>query len=213
MSEVGFLNGLELPEPKLPDVFDYDASVTRLQDLRDKTGEGFKKLMQELWIARECLAVVTGRPRKVQSKGPKVRSWMEYLEAVGLARSTVHKWLTSFFPDKERKITLPTKPAPKLPLKPSTSGQVPPPKDQALGNAMDKTDWGGGEDPESRDGTRSHIENGNENETPPSPARLNADICVQLTYLRVKVSAHVDAAKIQAAQKLLSELFMLFSAE
>lgn len=208
MNELTLFAGCELPEPKLPDVFDYDASVLRMQDLRDKTGEGFRKLMEELWVARECLAVRTGRPRKVQSKGPKVRSWLEYLDAVGLARSSVHKWLTDIFPGREREITLPAK---RLPLKlpnSSTSEPVMTPKeaaagikDQALNNAMDNPEWNGQEkEPESPD----------RGEPASAPDELNASICERLSVLKIKVATHPDQEKILAAQKLLSELFMLF---
>lgn len=213
--EVGILRELELAKPQLPDVFDYDASVIRFQDIRRKTGEGFKRMIEELWIARECLAVRTGRPRKVKCEGAKTRSWMEFLDAVGLARSTVHVWLTNAFPDRDREITLPAK---KLPPKSSTPERVMTPKeaaaglkDQALGNAIGNAEWGGEENPESRDGTNSHVEEADEDAL--SPAQQEALIRERLIVVRIKISRHPDSEKVRAAQKLLSELFMLFSVE
>lgn len=217
MSGLALFNGLEVTEPKLPDVFDYDASVIKLQDLRDKTGEGFKKLMRELWIARECLAVRTGRPRKVKTKGPKTRSWMEYLNEIGMARSTAHKWLTMFFPDRERKMNLPTKTAPKLPPNSSTPERVMTPKeaeaglkDPALETTMGKSEWtGGNQDQPPAEPNQGGTEKPSPDQTPKD--ELDASICQRLSVLKVKINRHTDAAKVQAAQKLLSELFILFS--
>jgi len=93
--------------PKVPENWDYEASVARVKPLIYKWKNLTMEIVNELWIAREKLSTPAWNKK---SDGTKVPSWAEYCEEIGLIKQVANRWLASIFGYQR----LPSPPLPKL---------------------------------------------------------------------------------------------------
>jgi hypothetical protein len=76
-------------EKRLPEEWDFEDSVLKTRTAVMNWQSISAEILYELWVAREKLSQV-GRPMT------EARTWAAYCKAVGLAKSTVNRWLERF---------------------------------------------------------------------------------------------------------------------
>jgi len=92
-------------------VWNYEESVRRVSEkVREWKAVSLKKstltneIARELYEAREQLDA-RGRNLPNVPNGTYEKGWREYLEEVGLSKSTVHRWLEYYEPNEQRLLT------------------------------------------------------------------------------------------------------------
>ena len=79
----------------------YTSNVT------DVTKQTWSEYLDELYRAREALRNIGGDRRSESFSVPNgtLKSWSDYLTEVGLAKSTVHRWLERYIPEERKLLT------------------------------------------------------------------------------------------------------------
>ena len=87
--------------------WDYNASVERVRPMVIKWRTLTVELVGELYQAREALRNIGGDRRSESFSVPNgtLKSWADYLNDVGLAKSTVHRWLERYIPEENKLLT------------------------------------------------------------------------------------------------------------
>jgi len=91
---------LTVTSPKIPARWNYASSVKRLKAKVYKWNRVTVDLMNDLWIAHEVLTRPGTRSDLVPNE---TRSWNDFLEEIGLGRTTAWRWLQQYDP-VERKL-------------------------------------------------------------------------------------------------------------
>ena len=83
--------------------WEYDTSVERVRPMVVSWKNLTVELVEELYRARETLSKPGERTDLTSSQ--MGRGWMQYLNDVGLAKSTVHRWLERYVPEERKLLT------------------------------------------------------------------------------------------------------------
>ena len=95
-----------IPNKNLPDTWSYQKSVERVRGLILSFKVVSKEMLHELWVAREMLDARGGdRKSEDWKSNVPIGTFGQYLEDVGLARTTAHRWLSQYIPEERRKKT------------------------------------------------------------------------------------------------------------
>lgn len=85
-----------LREPTIPQSWDYEESIKKVQRVLYKWKTMTKEIAEELWIAREKLN--EGRKRTASGTFvPMDKSWAEYCADIGSSKRVVNRWLAAWF--------------------------------------------------------------------------------------------------------------------
>ena len=89
-----------LEKPTVPAQWDYQKSIEKTKQMIYKWQNMTQEIANELWIARELLALSHSEAADVMH-GTKVprNSWSEYCSAIGSSRRVVNRWLKRWFPE------------------------------------------------------------------------------------------------------------------
>lgn len=94
--------------PALPDLWTYEESVKKMQRLIYKWKNMTRDVANELWVAREKLAVdKAGAARIMHDANASCMTWSGYCKDVGINYTTANRWLNKWFPES---LTLANKP-------------------------------------------------------------------------------------------------------
>jgi len=86
--------------PSLPDQWSYGDSVKKMQRLIYKWKNMTRDVANELWIARENLAVSKSDAAKIMhGANAPCNTWSQYCDDIGIAKSTANRWLNKWFPE------------------------------------------------------------------------------------------------------------------
>ena len=94
--------------PQLPDIWNYEDSISKIQPLIIRWKELTIEIVTELWIAREKLS--TQGHKYADGTIVPSASWASYCDSIGLEKRTANRWLASIFGN----VRLPSPPLPKL---------------------------------------------------------------------------------------------------
>lgn len=97
--------------PVLSDVkpWDYDESVSIAKHFYEVLQKNHLDLVRELFAANQALSNPGYRSDLTSSqmrRGPQFRTWEGYLEAVGIARPTAHRWLQLYDSEEDRLLSM-----------------------------------------------------------------------------------------------------------
>jgi len=83
--------GVYLPKPQVPEEWDYQASVRKMERRIYRWRFLTKEILDELWIAHHFLGTMGPKPESV-ANATDCRTWEQYCQAIGADRSTVYRW-------------------------------------------------------------------------------------------------------------------------
>jgi hypothetical protein len=93
--------------------WDYDASVCEVRGLVSGWKSITVDIVGKLWEAREALnAQGRNQYTSIVPNGTIQRGWREYLEDIGLPKSTAHRWLSQYNPETRQLEERQAKPVP-----------------------------------------------------------------------------------------------------
>ncbi len=83
---------------KLPENWNYESSVSKVQQKIYKWKNLSVEILEELWIAREKLSKAGNPHRDLIETNVPIKTWNDYCEEAGLIRKTVNRWLDRYNP-------------------------------------------------------------------------------------------------------------------
>jgi N6-adenosine-specific RNA methylase IME4 len=84
-------------KPNLPEEWNYDESVNKVEPLVYKWKYLSLEMMTELWIAREMLSRVGNPDFTIGTNVPIGKTWAQYCRDIKLEKRTANRWLKLFF--------------------------------------------------------------------------------------------------------------------
>jgi len=96
-------NLIKLHTPELPEVWNYEDSVTKVKQMVFKWRTLTEDMAVELFIARDRLALIGGDRKSDQwNKSSTDKTWTKYCRDIGATRQVVDRWLKDWFIGTER---------------------------------------------------------------------------------------------------------------
>lgn len=101
---MGLINAVQYKTPNIPEIWNYEDSIAKVKPMIYKWKNLTFEILQELYIAREKLSQVGNPNFTIGANAPIGKTWNQYCQEIGIAKSTANRWLNSFCGDKKTKL-------------------------------------------------------------------------------------------------------------